>query len=307
LPEQSIEKHIRQFLEYLEKEKNYSSNTIRSYEIDLLQFYDFLKYHFDGSLNKLDAIDQVTVRLFLGELYEKEKSKRTIARKLATIRSFFKFVMKKGLVLRNPAQNIVSPKLPKQLPNFLDESTAQRLLELPDVSTPLGSRNQALLELLYSTGVRLSELINLRLSDIDWYNNTIKVSGKGRKYRVIPFGRKAKDALKKYLELRKEIIAKHHQREKDVTYVFLSERSIRLNPKTVYTIVHRYIGMVSEIEKKSPHVLRHTFATHLLSRGADLRAVKELLGHSSLSTTQLYTHVTVEKLKQIYHQAHPKA
>lgn len=306
LREHRLEQCVRQFLEYVEKEKNYSANTLRSYEDDLAQFYDFLKTHDENTLNNLSTIDQVTIRLFLGELYEQEKKKRTIARKLSAVRSFFKFAVRKGFVQHNPAEHIVTPKLPKTLPNFIDESAAHRLMELPDTTTALGSRNAAVLELLYSTGIRLSELLNLTLSDIDWYNNTIKVLGKGRKYRIIPFGRKAKEALTRYLEFRKEIVRKHHQ-GKDVSHVFLSERSTRLNPKTVYTIVNRYISQVSEIEKKSPHVLRHTFATHLLNRGADLRAVKELLGHSSLSTTQLYTHVTVEKLKKIYHQAHPKA
>jgi integrase/recombinase XerC len=306
LHNQKFEHILREFLVYLQREKNYSPHTIRSYEKDLQQLHDFIKNHDAHLLTNLNAIDQVTIRLFLGDLYEKEKTKRTIARKLAATRSFFKFAVKKGLVKQNPAQHIMTPKLPKQLPNFLEESAAQRLMELPDTSTAIGSRDRALLELFYSTGVRLSELVNLKMSDIDWWNDTIKVVGKGQKQRVIPFGRKAKNALKQYLEFREKIVAEHHQ-GKEVNNVFLSERSTRLNPKTVYTIVHRYVAMVSEIERKSPHVLRHTFATHLLNRGADLRAVKELLGHSSLSTTQLYTHVTVEKLKHIYQQAHPKA
>lgn len=179
-------------------------------------------------------------------------------------------------------------------------------MEAPDGTTPEGLRDRALLELLYGTGIRLSELVQLELADVDFYNDTLKVLGKGRKHRIVPLGRKAKEALKKYLARRHELL-NAPQAGGDEGGIFISVRGSRMTSRTVYRVVHRWIGTVSEIEKRSPHVLRHTFATHLLNRGADLRAVKELLGHESLSTTQLYTHVTVDRLKRIYKQAHPKA
>lgn len=301
-----MEETLTRFLQYLREEKNYSLHTISSYENDLMQFCDFLKKHFALENIALSSIDQLTVRLFLGELCEKKKARRTIARKLSSLRSFFTFCVRRGWIKNNPAQNIGMPRLPRQIPVFLEEPLTEKLMNLPDLTTAEGSRDRALLELLYGTGIRLNELIQMNMSDIDFNNSTIKVLGKNRKQRILPLGKKAKEALRRYLSFREQLMRKYHS-DCNVSTLFISRRSTRLNPKTVYNIVNKYIGMVSEIEKKSPHVLRHTFATHLLNRGADLMAVKELLGHSSLSTTQLYTHVTIEKLKQIYQQAHPKA
>jgi integrase/recombinase XerC len=192
------------------------------------------------------------------------------------------------------------------LPQFLDEPTTTKLMEQPDHEALEGRRDAAILELFYSTGIRLSELIGLTLSDLDFRNDTIRVMGKGRKQRIVPMGRHAKAAVKSYLSARVEAIPVTRDPEAE-RRVFITARGLPLNPKGVNLIVRRYLSMISEIEKKSPHVLRHTFATHLLNRGADLNAVKELLGHSSLSTTQVYTHVSVERLKKVYAQAHPKA
>lgn len=298
--------HITSFLNYLKFEKNYSSNTVSSYENDLLQLHSFFTKHFTSEKYKLKAIDNLTIRLFLGDLIDNGISRKSIARKLSSLRSFYKYLYRKKLVKSNPTLNVATPKIPKKLPSFLDESAMNRMFELPDETTVTGLRDKALLDVLYSTGIRLNELIELNLENIDWYNKTLKVIGKGRKVRITPFGEKAKTAMQKYLQRREELFTETTS-EKERRAVFISNRGKRMYPKGVYNIVNYYIQQVSDIEKKSPHVLRHTFATHLLNRGADLMAVKELLGHESLSTTQIYTHVTIDRLKSIYDQAHPKS
>jgi integrase/recombinase XerC len=301
-----MQAQAKTYLHYLRRERNYSPHTVSSYEDDLRQFSEFLRRHFADRPYTISDVDRVTIRLFLGDLLEQRFSKRSIARKLACLRSFFKYLHRTQVIDRNPATNVVSPKLPKRLPQYLDEESVAKLMEQPDTSTPDGVRDLALLELLYGTGIRLSELINLELSEVDFRNCTIKVTGKGMKQRIVPFGRYAKKALKRYLAEGRALLAKNgkqgHRPE-----LFLTHRGKRLNPKGVNLLMNRYISKVSELEKKNPHMLRHTFATHLLNRGADLRAVKELLGHESLSTTQVYTHVSVDRLKRAYAQAHPKA
>jgi integrase/recombinase XerC len=297
---------IKKFLEYLQREKNYSRNTINSYEDDLLQFNSFLSKHFGDTYFSPTKIDHVTIRLFLGELLEEKKSKRSIARKLASIRSFLKYLVRRGIIERNPGIYVATPKLPKKLPVYLEESAVDRMMDLPDVTTANGVRDKAILEVLYGTGIRMGELIRLKLGDINIQKNVVKVVGKGNKQRIVPVGSKARVAIQNYLTIRNELLERSEEKV-DEAWIFLSNRGKPLYPRGVYNIVTQYIGKVAEIEKKSPHVLRHTFATHMLNRGADLRAVKELLGHESLSTTQLYTHVTVERLKKIYDQAHPKA
>jgi integrase/recombinase XerC len=295
---------INNFLAYLDREKNYSPNTIASYEDDLTQFHNFLVRHFSKDKYDLEEIDHISIRLFLGDLIEQGINKRSAVRKLAAIRSFYKYCIKRNVVKSNPSLNIVTPKLPKRYPSFVDESVIDQMMNLPDVSTIAGLRDRAILEILYGTGIRLNELINLDLGNIDFKNDTIKVLGKGRKHRIVPLGKKAKDSLKQYLSRRNELLTKGNS---DQQAVFISARGLRIYPKGVYLIVNKYITAFSEVEKKSPHVLRHTFATHMLNRGADLIAVKDILGHESLSTTQLYTHVTIDRLKRIYNQAHPKA
>lgn len=297
---------VRTYLEYIGKERHYSPHTVAAYEVDLNQFYDFLKS--EGKKSKIDltSIDRSKIRSFLGNLLQTGISKKSAARKLAAVRSWLKYLVKQGAIPCSPAQNILSPKLPKKLPVFLDEPSMEKMMSIPNVATAEGARDKALLELLYSAGIRLSELLQLNLEHVDHGGATIKVFGKGRKHRIVPFGKKAAEALKMYLALRPQVFSERTT-EADRFALFLTVHGRRMYPKGVYLIVHKYIGLVSDVEKKSPHVLRHTFATHLLNRGADLRSVKELLGHESLSTTQLYTHVTVDRLKRIYNQAHPKA
>lgn len=301
-----FDRMVHQFLQYLARERNYSAHTVASYEDDFRQFSEFLKRHFEGTAYALDDIDNVTIRLFLGDLLEQGFSKSSVARKLAAIKSLFRYLRKKHIVQRHPALSISSPKVEKRLPQYLDEKTVENLMAQPDCSTPEGVRDAAILELFYSTGIRLSELIGLRLPDIDFQNTTIKVTGKGNKQRIIPFGRPARAAVQRYINERNNLFGERMSAS-HADVVFLTVRGKQMTPKGVNLLINKYISKVSEIEKKSPHVLRHSFATHLLNRGADLRAVKELLGHESLSTTQVYTHVSVDRLKKVYAQAHPKA
>ena len=298
-----IEEKIPVFLQHLAKERNYSRHTVVSYEDDLRQFSEFLLRYFKGRQYTLADIDHVTIRRFLGDLLEQNFSKRSIARKLACVKSFFKYLHRVRAVGVNPASNVSSPKLEKRLPQYLGEHDAALVMTSPDATTPEGIRDRAILEFFYSTGIRLSELIGLDLRDVDTGNRTIKVKGKGNKERIVPFGSSAADALQQYVAQRDHLSVPAEPTDA----VFLTKRGKRMNPKGVNIVVKKYIREVSEIQKNSPHVLRHSFATHLLNRGADLRAVKELLGHESLSTTQIYTHVSVDRLKKVYSQAHPKA
>jgi tyrosine recombinase XerC len=294
---------IREYVDHCAGVKNYSAHTIAAYENDLRQFHEFLARHHSGEHVDAAKIDRLTIRLFLGELIERGMERKSAARKLSSVRSFMDFLLRKGVIPLNPAAGVLSPRLPRRLPHFLDEAAAARMMDLPDASSAEGVRDLAILELLYGTGIRLEELIRLDRRSIDMRNDTVKVRGKGSKERIVPLGRRAKEAVRGYLGRRHELLAGAGGTEA----LFLTPAGKRIYPRAVYRIARKYIGLVSDIAKKSPHLLRHTFATHLLNRGADLRAVKELLGHESLSTTQLYTHVTVDRLKRIYNQAHPKA
>jgi tyrosine recombinase XerC len=298
-----MQTHINAFLRYLRAERNYSPHTAAAYECDLREFLDFWESEFPGRVMTPGGVDRRAIRRFLAWLHDREFASRSIARKLACLKSFFRYMRKMHVIASNPAATVVSPKLERRLPRTLDEGSVTRLMDQPDRSKTDGARDAALLEILYSSGIRLSELIGLRVADIDFGNGTIKVTGKGSKQRIIPFGAKARSALQAYLAVRPLLAS----RGSGAANAFLSARGKPMSPKGVNRLMNRYIGMVSEIEKRSPHILRHTFATHLLNRGADLRAVKELLGHESLSTTQMYTHVSVEHLRKVYAQAHPKA
>jgi integrase/recombinase XerC len=299
----TLEISIRSFLEYLETEKNYSQHTVQSYGTDLAAFAGFSS---ERAAGRPEQIDKDLLRSFVAYLFDLGFSRKSIARKIATLRSFCKFLKRTRVIDTNPAMGLVTPKFEKKLPGFLDEASMEHLLDLPDRSTLRGLRDAAILEVFYSTGMRLSELIGLNTRDIDRSGRLIKVTGKGGKQRIIPVGSKALNSVDAYLAAK----AKQHKtlnKSADSAAVFLTDGGTRIYPQMVNNIVKRYIGRVSELEKKSPHVLRHTFATHLLNRGADLKAVKDLLGHESLSTTQIYTHVTTERLKKVYHQTHPKA
>jgi integrase/recombinase XerC len=293
--------HISAFLRYLAEERNYSPHTVAAYEDDLRDFSLFAGAEMPGI--PWGEFRRTDIRNFLASLIESGSSPRTVARKLACLKSFFRYLRSRDIIRTNPALAIATPRLDKRLPRVIDEDAMARLMEQPDRTTPLGARDAAILEILYSTGIRLSELIGLREQDVDDENRTIKVHGKGSKDRIVPFGAPAARALETYRALRQGLALRRPVPDN----VFLTVRGLPMNPKGVNTLVGEYIRRVSEIEKKSPHVLRHTFATHLLDHGADLRAVKELLGHESLSTTQIYTHVSIDRLRSVYAQAHPKA
>jgi tyrosine recombinase XerC len=290
------------FLEYLRRERNASPHTVKGYTDDLRQFSEFVSRVRPSEPHAFGSISHNDLRAFLGSLVDEGFSRRSIARKVACLRSFYRYLYRKATVRSNPTLSLASPKVPRNLPVYLDEEAVQALMNHPDRSTPVGMRDAAILELLYGTGIRLSELIGLTENDVDLRGGVIKVTGKGSKERIIPLGRKAADAVRGYLQVRS-----HFVKPRSPGVLLLTIRGYRLNPKGVNVLVNGHISAVSAIQKKSPHVLRHTFATHLLNRGADLRAVKEMLGHESLSTTQIYTHVSIERLKKIYSQAHPKA
>ncbi|MDH4069600.1 MAG: tyrosine recombinase XerC [Ignavibacteria bacterium] len=297
---------VHGFLRYLRRERNASPNTLSAYEDDLNQFLRFLTESSSGSPVSFREIDHHTLRLFLGSLVDKSFAKKSIARKVACLKSFFRYSLRSGLIPGNPALALASPKIPKRLPDYLGEDVMEALMNQPDRSTSIGLRDHAILELFYSTGIRLGELIRLNPDDVDLSGNTVKVVGKGNKSRIVPVGARAGSALRAYLAVRPDLMAGKGGSRADGA-LFVTARGYRVNPKGINRIMNKYIGAVSDIQKKSPHVLRHTFATHLLNRGADLRAVKEMLGHESLSTTQIYTHVSIDRLKRIYSQAHPKA
>jgi integrase/recombinase XerC len=291
-----------EFLGHLRRERNASPHTLKAYADDLHQFSAFLMEGNPPSVNLYQDVSHQHLRMFLGNLVDQGFSRRSIARKVACLRSFFRYLYRKGEISMNPALSLASPKIQRSLPAYLDEEAVNALMDQPDRATPQGLRDAAMLELLYGTGIRLSELIGLSEADIDFHGATLKVTGKGSKERIIPIGKKASDAVRAYLSVRPGFVT-----SRSPSTLFLTNKGFRLNPKGVNILVNKHIGAVSAIQKKSPHVLRHTFATHLLNRGADLRAVREMLGHESLSTTQIYTHVSIERLKKVYSKAHPKA
>ena len=288
-------RYIDKFINYLKIEKNASGHTIINYSVDLRDFGRFL-----GDA-KVESVNYLVLRRYLARMREKNYSKRTIARKLASLRSFFKFLYREGYLKTNPASSVITPKLDKKLPIFLDTSEVVRLIEAPDGRDLSGLRDRAVLETLYSTGIRVGELVQLNLNNIDFISGVVKVFGKGRKERLAPIGDKALRVIRNYLNKRGV------KKLSDKKAVFLNKNGGRLTDRSVRRVVGKYIKVVSLREDISPHTLRHSFATHLLDRGADLRSVQELLGHMNLSTTQIYTHVTTKRLKEVYEKAHPRA
>ena len=290
-----MQRHVEKFINYLNIEKNASKHTIINYKIDLRVFAAFL-----GDKD-ISTVDHLALRRFLAELRSKNYAKRTIARKLASLRSFFRFLYREGYIKTNPITAISTPKLDKKLPVFLDVDKVAKLVQCPPDDNEAGLRDRAIMETLYSAGLRVSELVGLDSDDIDFISGVIKVLGKGKKERVVPIGEPALKAIRKYIDKR---VAKQ-VRDKDA--VFLNKSGRRLTDRSVRRVINKYIKECSIVEHISPHSLRHSFATHLLDRGADLRSVQELLGHMNLSTTQIYTHVTMERLKDVYDKAHPRA
>jgi integrase/recombinase XerC len=292
--------YVEEFLNYLKFEKRCSSHTQISYHTDLKQFSNFIleKENCDNIL----MADHRMVRRWIVYLYESKLTARSINRKLTALKTFFKYLLKTGLVAKNPLDKVSAPKTSKRLPEFVDEKQMNFLIDDIDFGEDFtGKRNKLIIELFYFTGMRLSELINIKMSDLDIYNQSIKVLGKRNKERIIPIKKEFLDAIKKY------IVFKNESGFEYCEYLFCNKKGVKLNSEYVYRVVKGYLKLIATTDKKSPHVLRHTFATHMLNRGADLNAIKELLGHANLSATQVYTHNTFEKLTKIYKQAHPRA
>jgi tyrosine recombinase XerC len=286
-----MDRLIERFVRYLEIEKNYSGHTVLNYRLDLDDFLKFL------GESPIESVDYLLLRKYLALLKEKKLGSRSMARHLSALRSFFKFLTREGFLKSNPILSVASPKLDKHLPQFLTEEEVFRLIDSSLPKDEMGLRDRAILETFYSTGMRISELVGLSEDDLDFIGGVVKLKGKGKKERIAPIGDKAISSLREYLEKRK----------KQTSAVFLNKRGTRITDRGVRNIVGKYLKLSGMKPGVSPHTLRHSFATHLLNRGADLRTVQELLGHANLSTTQIYTHLTTEKLKNVYDKAHPRA
>jgi len=291
---------FNKYINYLEAERNASPYTVRNYTTDLLDFFQFLR---DRGIDSLKEVDRHTLRDYLSQLMEKGFVKASIARKLSAIRSFYRYLLREEIISTSPVATTSSPKLDKRLPSFLSIEEINRLLEAPDLSTPQGLRDRALLELLYASGLRVSELVNINLEHVNLDTNEIRVWGKGAKERMVLMGKPAARALTAYLNQgRPELLGK-----KGNNALLLNRYGKRLIERRVQRILEKYTNIAGIGKRVYPHMLRHTFATHLLDGGADLRVVQELLGHASLSSTQIYTHVSKSQAKKVYLSAHPMA
>lgn len=306
----SLHPDVAEFLTHLEKERDVSPHTVAAYRRDLRAFTTFLAQHSGTESWTWSGVDRLTLRSFLGFLTRRQLSKRSTARALSAVRSLFRWLHRQDIVDANPGRSVASPKLDRYLPAYLDRPQVERLFEQAEVRAWEGRfsdvRNLAMLELFYSTGMRLAELHGINRQDLDLVSQQVKVRGKGRKERILPVGNHAQLALRNY-ESKRDELARTIGAKADRAAFFLSERGRRISRRAIQAIVTRYLKRVDEEAGLSTHSLRHTFATHLLDAGADLRAVQELLGHASISTTQIYTHTSVERLKKVHQKAHPRA
>ncbi|MFY2154282.1 tyrosine recombinase XerC [Cytobacillus firmus] len=298
---ENVNVSLKLFIEYLQIEKNYSQYTIEHYQHDISEFFMFMS---EQAISDLTKVEYQDVRIFLTDLFERKMSRKSVARKISSLRSFFKFLLREEIVAENPFALVSIPKAKKKLPEFFYEEEMKQLFDACESSTPLGQRNKALLELLYATGIRVSECSQIRLKDLDMHLSTVLIRGKGSKERYVPFGSFAQDAIDTYINHgRKELLANGNVQES----LFLNARGGPLTARGIRTILNRIIEKSSLTGTIHPHMLRHTFATHLMANGADMRTVQELLGHAFLSSTQVYTHVTNEYLKKTYMAHHPRA
>lgn len=304
-----LESYLQQFLQHLRYERNVSDHTLRNYASDLEQFRDHLLSRSNAADVELKDIDHLTIREWMASLHGDNKKKTSIARKLASLRTFFQFLIREGVQETNPAKLVATPRIERKLPTHLSMDDAVRFIETPDLNTDLGRRDRAILEFLYATGMRVGELVNLNLRDIDFREKLVRVTGKRKKQRILPFGEPAAQAVMFYLtETRPVFLNNCPPTERDEQAVFLNYQGTRITTRSVGRMVDKYIKLCAEINRDiSPHSMRHSFATHLLDSGADLRDIQELLGHARLSTTQIYTQVSMEKLIEVYDKAHPKA
>ena len=308
--------HLRSFLEYLRLNRNRSAHTVSAYEGDLTQFLTFLERHLNRPAERIapGEIDHHAVRAFMGELYDRGHARASSARRLAAIRSFGRYLRREQHIDENPGALVATPRLDRKVPARLDMREVERLLAGPDATTPLGRRDRAILELFYASGLRLSELGGLDLEDVNLSSRLVRVLGKGGKERIVPFNNGAAAALRAYLGDREALVqraparvAARAGRRPVAEPLFLNYRGGRLSTRSVDRLVRRYVAATSRRDGISPHALRHSFATHLLERGADLRSIQELLGHARLSTTQRYTHVTAARMMSLYKKTHPRA
>ena len=285
----------KKFIQYISSERRFSEHTIQSYQTDLQQFLNYLDSEFD--IQELDKVNFQIIRTWIVSLLENGISPRSVKRKISTLKSYFRFLIRDSIIKENPMSRIIAPKSTTKLPVFMPQNEIENLLnKLQFEDNFLGKRNKLIIELFYVTGIRLSELINIQVKDIDFINESIKIFGKRNKERIIPLSKNMAHAIQ-------EFISSHNLQH----FLFTNNDAKKLYTKLVYRVVNKYIGEISSISKKSPHILRHTFATHMLNNGADINAIKDLLGHANLSATQVYTHNTIEKIKSVYNQAHPRA
>jgi tyrosine recombinase XerC len=300
-----VESYLKRFILHLGLERNLSDNTVSAYENDLKQFIAFLTQQLGRRKLSITLVDRLSIRHFLSHLKAGGAKGSTLMRKLAAIKCFMKYMCTHESLSVNPAAAIRMPRKEKRLPSFLDVADVDAIMELPNGAGFAGSRDLAMLELFYSTGIRLGELHALNVADVDLYGDVVRVKGKGRKERLVPVGRMAARAIKVNMPERVRFLRKKACIEEPA--LFVNRFGRRLTCRGIQKIVRQYLERVCSLKQMSPHVLRHTFATHMLDRGADLRAVQELLGHASLSSTQIYTHVTTDRLKKVYGQSHPRA
>lgn len=298
-----MEEHLAEFLRHLALEKNSSEHTVKSYREDLTQAVSFFKDRLAGAGQP--DVTQVTARLvraYLAWLTEQQYAKTTVARRMAAVRSWFRFLCRQGVLTENPANGLRSPRQEKRLPHFMSEADLTRLLETPRDETPLGLRDHALLETIYSAGLRVSEAVGLNSDDVDFDSGLATIRGKGKRERLALLGPQAVQAVRRWLECRDAVTGGRPQ-----AAVFVNKHGTRLTTRSVGRLLEKYLALAGLDPRSSPHTLRHSFATHLLDRGADIRSVQELLGHRSLGTTQIYTHVTTNRLQESYQKAHPRA
>lgn len=291
---------INEFLKYIIFEKNYSVNTSRNYEIDILEFSEYLNKE---KINYLD-VDYNFIKGYLMELYNRKLSRNSVARKLSSLRSFYKYLYNNDLIKTNPFKYVSAPKKEKRLPKYLGVLELEALFNTPDINTSLGQRDRLILELLYATGIRVSELVNIKVLDIDFYRNEIKILGKGNKERIVYFGEYCLEAISNFLNNgRKKLLQKHNV---TCDYLIINEHGKKITTRGVEKIIDNLVKKASIKKHFSPHMLRHSFATHLLNEGCDILTVQKLLGHESLESTAIYTHVSNERLRQVYLKCHPR-